>query len=139
MNNEITVNDEVFGLMTYKHRWIKKQDIQFIGNKFSVTIAAKAYSQKPISDEQRESYNFFISKEKDILDKAEQSLLVYAKAFEKSINSENDLKNFVKPKTILFNQNGTRTMLLECSWDEENGIGIDLNSSFKVDVQDAFL
>ena len=57
LNNE--VNDKVFGIMTYKHRWIKREKINFWNHSYEITIAAKAYSNKPITDEQRKSYEYF--------------------------------------------------------------------------------
>ena len=56
---DVTVMDPVFGEMTYRHRWFKNENITFWGKEFPVVIAAKAFSGKPITDEQRESYTWF--------------------------------------------------------------------------------
>lgn len=37
--------DDVFGKMTYNHRWYKIEEMEFFGKKWPVTIAAKAYSE----------------------------------------------------------------------------------------------
>ena len=49
-----------------------------------------------------------------------------------------DLSKVVKPKTLLFRQDGTAIMLLDFVLDEEHGIGIDL-ASLEIGSQDLFL
>ena len=48
MNNYI--DDPVFGHMEYRHRWFKTDEYEMFGKKWTLTVAAKAYSGKPITD-----------------------------------------------------------------------------------------
>ena len=87
LNNE--VNDKVFGIMTYKHRWIKKEKINFWNHSYELTIAAKAYSNKPITDEQRKSYEYF---KKNISTLSEET----AKKLCNYINSDSEELEYVR-------------------------------------------
>ena len=42
MNNYI--DDPVFGHMEYRHRWFKTDEYEMFGKKWTLTVAAKAYS-----------------------------------------------------------------------------------------------
>ena len=50
-------NDSVFGKMSYNHRWIKEENFLFLNKDFKVKVCAKAFNEKPITDEQRKSYS----------------------------------------------------------------------------------
>ncbi|HCW52162.1 MAG TPA: hypothetical protein DG753_00140 [Clostridium sp.] len=135
--------DAVFGEMIYKHRWIKHQVVNLLGKEWKVTIAAKAYSGKMITEEQRTSYTEFMNKEKEIQNIVADQLLSYVSSDE--LNTENevktseDLSKVVTPKTILFKQNGTTLVLFDYKFDEEHGLAVKVFPEVAVGVQDLFL
>lgn len=136
----ITIIDSAFGNMEYKHRWIKKETITFFEKKCEVTIAAKAYNEKPITDEQRKSYKKFKFEISELSEKAKSEVISYiSKNENKIILNDIELNNIIKLKTVLFIQDGTTILLCESSLDEENGIGIQLYPCLQVGPQDLFL
>ena len=147
LNNE--VNDKVFGIMTYKHRWIKKEKINFWNHSYELTIAAKAYSNKPITDEQRKSYEYFKKNISTLSEETAKKLCNYINIDieeldikginKKRVEAIEDLNNIVFPKTILFKQDGEIIILCDYIFDEENGLGIKVYPSLKIGTQDLFL
>lgn len=57
----------------------------------------------------------------------------------RKINHITDLAQIVTPKTILFKQDGTTIMLLECMWDAEAGLAVKLYPEVAIGSQDLFL
>lgn len=129
---ETKVNDAVFGSMTYKHLWEKREALSLFGKENEITVAARAYSGKPITDAQRKSYKAFIDDKASYLGKIEAALREYAAG-------KGDVASMVKPKTLVFMTDGTAVLLLDCTWDEEHGVGVQLMPDIKVGSQDIFL
>ena len=146
---ETLCNDAVFGVMQYKHRWIKRQTISVFGKEWEVTVAAKAYSGKPITKEQQDAYKRFSEKESTEIATIEKTILAYVNDNIKELSTEwvgarkisaiTDLAQVVMPKTILFKQDGTTIMLFDCVWDVESGLAVELYPEVKVGSQDLFL
>lgn len=146
---ETSCNDAVFGVMQYKHRWIKKQTISVFGKTWEVTVAAKAYSGKPITKEQQDAYKRFSENESTEITAIEKTILSYMNDNIKELSAEwvgarkisaiADLAQVVMPKTILFKQDGTTIMLLDCVWDIEAGLAVKLYPEVKIGSQDLFL
>ena len=146
---ETSCNDVVFGSMQYKHRWFKKQIISIFGKEWEVTVAAKAYSGKPITKEQQGAYREFSENEKVELAMVEKIILSYVNNNVKELSTEwvgarkinysAELAQIVTPKTILFKQDGTTLMLLECAWDIEAGLAVKLYPEVGIGSQDLFL
>lgn len=55
------------------------------------------------------------------------------------VENVSDLPEIVTPKTLLFKQDGTTILLLECAWDMENGIAVKLSPEVAVGSQNVFL
>lgn len=146
---ETSCNDVVFGVMQYKHRWIKRQTISIFGKEWEVTVAAKAYSGKPITKEQQDAYTRFAENESAEIAIVENTILAYVNDNIKELSAEwlgarkisviSDLAQVVTPKTILFKQDGTTIMLLDCAWDVETGLAVKLYPELKIGSQDLFL
>lgn len=146
---DILCNDAVFGAMQYKHRWIKKQSISMFERVWEVTVAAKAYSGKPITKEQQEAYKQFSKNEKIEIATIEKSILSFVNDNIKELSAEwigarkmnhiADLAQVVTPKTILFKQDGTTIILLDCVWDIEAGLAVKLYPEVQIGSQDLFL
>lgn len=139
--------DPVLGEMQYKHRWYKEATLLLFGIDWNITIAAKAYSGKPITDRQRVSYKQFndhISEMTDIIanllvkyinDNCEEFALYWSGA--KKISHVNELARIVKPKTLLIQQDGTTLLLFDCPWDE-HGIAVQVIPETQIGPQDMF-
>jgi len=147
--SEIRCNDAVFGEMTYKHRWFKNQEISILGQTWKVTVVAKAYSGKAITKEQQDSYIKFMENEDKYIEIIENELKIYVNnnlqelaeywASARSVENKEDLSQMVTPTTLLFKQDGTVALLLDCVWDVENGIGVKIIPEVSTGVQDLFL
>ena len=146
---EKSYKDPIFGEMIYKHRWYKKQQFMIFGTEWEVTVVAKAYSGKPITEAQQNSYSYFCKnvnemtiiiaeKLKEYINKNLQQLEEFWMDA-RAINSLNELAQVVIPKTLLFKQDGTTIMLLDCIWDEDHGIAVKLTPEIAVGSQDIFL
>lgn len=146
---EMRCNDSVFGEMCYKHRWYKKQYMNIFGKEWEITIAAKAYSGKAITENQRKNYLLFMENEKEYVKTISEELKAYVNdnfhelavywTGAKMIENIEDLSQIVIPKTLLFKPDGSVIMLLDCEWDVENGIGVKLMPELVTGVQDLFL
>lgn len=146
---EATCKDRVFGEMIYKHRWYKQQSITMFGKSWDITIAAKAYSGKPITEEQRKAYRVFSKKEKESLDLAAEQIRSYVNdnlqelsvGWDKAgrVGHTDELAQMATPRTLLFKQDGTAILLLDCIWDSEHGIAVRLFPEPAVGSQDLFL
>ena len=75
MNNYI--DDPVFGHMEYRHRWFKTDEYEMFGKKWTLTVAAKAYSGKPITDAERASYQKFQENQQETLALLSQKVTDY--------------------------------------------------------------
>ena len=143
------VNDQVFGQMKYNHRWVKQENIALWGNKHDVKIVAKAYSSKPITDAQRESYIFFKSNLAKISEETETLICKYVKdnledisiywSNAKEYHSADEFNGDVTLTTVLFNQNGDIILLCDAVWDIESGLGIKIHPQYEIGPQDLFL
>lgn len=140
--------DPVFGEMQYKHRWYKGERMAFFDRNWTITVAAKAYSGKPITDQQRESYKHFIDNHdemaaviaKQIVEYVNdncESLAVYWVGA-RAVSSAYELSQIVRPKTLLIKQDGTTMLLLDCPWDE-GGIAVQVLPDVQIGPQDMFL
>lgn len=134
--------------MTYKHRWIKNSTISLFGTEWSISVVAKAYSQKPISQQQQDSYFRFQNEMQEMSNIISETLITYInnnyetfainQAAVKRVDNVSDLPMFVKPKTLLFLQDGTLLVLFDCIWDD-HGIAVQLLPDIQVGGQDLFL
>lgn len=116
---------------------------------WEVTVAAKAYSGKPITKEQQDAYTRFTENEIAEIATIENTILAYVNDNIKELSAEwvgarkisviSDLAQVVTPKTILFKQDGTTIMLLDCAWDVEAGLAVKLYPELKIGSQDLFL
>lgn len=145
---EVTVKDEIFGEMNYKHRWFKTETLNIFGHDFPITIVAKAFSGKPITEEQRAAYKWFkenLSKNDSIMtelainyinDNCQEFASYWRGA--RMVNAASDLAQILTPRTILFSKEGGVLVLIDCPWDE-HGIAIQLKPEVDIGCQDSFL
>lgn len=146
---ETTVTDSIFGEMTYRHRWYKKDEIILFGRQWDILITAKAYSEKPITKEQRNSYQEYLNNKKEIAEMIEEQIKNYVNSNlydlasdwigARRVNYAKELAQMVIPKNFLFKQDGTAILLLDCIWDVESGIAVKVLPDIAIGNQDLFL
>lgn len=144
-----TCIDVVFGQMTYKHRWFKQQNICLFGKKWNIMVSAMAYSGEPITEEERLAYKQFMDHVLDNTTLIEKEIKMYInnnleKLSEywldaKSIENFSDLVSIVTPRSLVFKQDGTTLIMLDCVWDEEHGIAVKIYPTIEVGPQYCFL
>jgi hypothetical protein len=143
-----TYIDPVFGEMQYKHRWYKEEKIVLFDSDWMITVAAKAYSGKPITDQQRVSYKQFSDNYDEMADIIAKQIVEYINenceslaAYwigARTVSSAYELSQIVRPKTLLIKQDGTTMLLLDCPW-EEGGIAVQVLPDVQIGPQDMFL
>lgn len=145
---DVKVIDTVFGEMTYRHRWYKEITLSIFAKEWKVTLAAKAYLEKPITNEQRVSYSAFLQKKQKYIDIIEKLVMEYindnceelAETWmgARNIGSTEELNQIVVPKTLLIKQDGTTLLLLDCPWDE-HGLAVQFIPETSIGSQDSYL
>lgn len=139
--------DSVFGEMIYNHGWVKREEIQFWEQIIDFKIKVVTYEENIVLETQREDYQYF----KNNLDKlSSETLLAVEKYIEDNKddispylpdnikNTNYDVKELIKPKTILFDEEHVFGILCDCLWDE-HGIGIQILPNIEVGPQDILL
>ncbi len=147
MNNYI--DDPVFGHMEYRHRWFKTDEYEMFGKKWTLTVAAKAYSGKPITDAERASYQKFQENQQETLALLSQKVTDYINnnleelrfnwPAAKKVQDVSELSAIVMPTSLLFKQDGTTLMLFECVWDSDAGFAVQIYPDWEMGRQDLFL
>lgn len=147
--SETMCNDAVFGEMSYKHRWYKKQKLEMFGQTWEIAVVAKAYTGKPITEEQQKSYILFTDKQDEYVGIISEEIKKYVNANSQElaenwvsarmIDDIDDIAQVATPKTLLFKQDGTTIMLFDCVWDIESGIGVKIIPEVAIGSQDLFL
>lgn len=136
-----TINDKVFGEMTYDVSWEKYEVRNIFEDQIDVRIVAKAYEGQEILDIQRESYKKYVNNEELYIRKIPQIVLAYYKDIYDDIlefcympqkyNIENinadSVLDLIEVHTIYFDREGNFGYLCECGWDDDNGIAIMLS------------
>lgn len=143
-----TYIDSVFGEMQYKHRWYKETSLFLFDNEWNITVAAKAYTGKPITDQQKASYQYFNDHLSEMTDIITNQLIAYindnCEEFAqywlgaRTVSNGYELAQIVKPKTLLIKQDGTTLLMLDCPWDE-HGVAVQVIPDVQVGSQDMFL
>lgn len=140
--------DAVFGVMEYKHNWYKQETLPLWGKNWDIWVATKAYSAKPITDAQRESYLRFKSQLKDEEQIITETCIEYINSncadlaanwlTARMVNNDKELAQILTPTTLFIKQNGRTILLFDCPWDE-HGIGVELFPKIQIGSQDLFL
>lgn len=135
MSDILKIQDPVFGNMEYIHYWRKNEEINFWNRDIQVIIAAKTYRQRPITKEQRTSYQYF-EKNRKMIEKRSKAML-------EKYMMDNDVilqeENIPDLETVLFTKTGEIILLFTCKWEPEHGFAIQVYPKYKMGTQDLFL
>lgn len=137
--------DQVFGEIKYEHGWTKIEYVPFLDQMCRVEIFIKVYYGRNILDKQYDAYKYFIENHETINSKLPQVITAYINNNKKEITSNylnidnKKISDIIRPKTLLFNRDGSVVFLCDVPWDEEHGIGIQIYPEYKIDIQDNFI
>ncbi|MGB4962506.1 MAG: hypothetical protein WBO60_06255, partial [Streptococcus suis] len=95
------------------------------------------------------AYSYFMRNEKEMIDIIGEQLKCYVNEnlstlaeywiSARNVTNISELAQMVTPKTLLFKQDGSTLMLLDCVWDVESGMAVKLTPNIEVGSQDLFL
>jgi len=131
------VKDKVFGEMQYKHSWIKKDSFIFLDKAYSINVIAQAYRNDDILESQQINYTNFRNYLDEYKEEIEKKLMEYCKTI---CDATITLEECIKPKTVIFERDGSWGILFDTDCDVENGIALFvINNQIQVDREDLFL
>lgn len=124
------MNNLVFKDFTFDVGWKTEATIIFFNTSYNITIKIKAYFEKDgITVEQEKAYLEYLSKKDVIFESIKKLLNQY---------SSNAKDQFV-PKTLLFERDGSYTLLCNDKNNFDEGIAICISPKQKIISQDEYL
>ena len=131
------INDKIFGEMTYKHSWTKRDKFIFLNKEYEINIVAQAYKGDDILETQQNNFvqfQEFLNKNAETI---KEKLVKYLKEIF-DINTK--LDDILEPTSVIFERDNSWGVLFECDCDIENGLAVFIkNGEIKVGSQDDFL
>ena len=134
-----TLENAVFGKMSYDFQWEKKDNVVLFGTNITVTTVVEALPGESISKIQEDNYNKVKETDSLITDKHLGKIIDYLnKTYKKTFTNSLEILNYVKLQTLLFKQNG-KVVLLFLLPDDDLGMGIEIIPNFSIGVQDLYI
>ena len=132
------VIDSSFGEIEYKYGWIKQLAIVLWGDARNMRIKAAAFTGEEITQQQRDSYQYFLKNMDAISIRSLELANDYLKEnYEKG--EYGSAKEAISPRTILFKKDGSFGILCDFTLDEEHGLAICISPKEEVGMQDILL
>ena len=113
--------------MEYHHRWYKTDEYEMFGKRWQISVVAKAYSGKPITEAERTSCRKFQENKQATLNLLAEKVIEFINEnFDvlrfnwpaaKKIQDASELSTVLMPTSLLFKQDGTTLLLFECAWE----------------------
>ena len=146
------INDSIFGKIEYDYIWFRRSKIKFFNNEVDIMLMIAGDDDGQFEYWQYESYQALINKWNEIQETFLEPILEYYKQKRKELGYDIELnKNYpeIKSTKELLNYitlvgikvpyadiYGGRSIGIsfDCSWDEENGLGLRLNNEEVIDV-----
>lgn len=139
------IDHQAFGEMEYDYGWRKEKYVPFLNDSCKVEILVRAYSDRPILDNQREGYKYFVENHEKINSELPKLIQRYIDEYKEDIrlyypeiDNITNLSDIIKPTSLLFNRDGSVIFLCDVPWDEK-GLGIQVFPEYKIDIQDVFI
>lgn len=149
-----SINDAVFGKLSFNDVWVREIDLTFFGAMSTVELIVEGNDDnEAIFDEQRDSFR----KLSDTISEVEDEILEYyqsicddfrarfgddADARMPIIDDKANLQKLVRLTGVVFpmvrdSSEFSVGFLLECSWDPEHGVGVKIvNDKIEAGTQD---
>ena len=146
------INDSIFGKIEYDYIWFRRSKIKFFNNEVDIMLMIAGDDEGQFEDGQYEAYQALINKWNEIQETFLEPILEYYKQKRKELGYDIELnKNYTEIKSTKELLNyitlvgikvpyadiyGGRSIGIsfDCSWDEENGLGLRLNNEEVIDV-----
>lgn len=125
------IYNQTFGELIYKYSWNKIENVRLWDSLYEVNVKVEAYSDEIITKEQEDAYMNFKDNLQEISTKSLEAIKLYLNGTEFSVKQ-------IKPRTILFKQDGSYGILVDYDYDD-HGIVVIITKDYWVGVQDAFL
>jgi hypothetical protein len=140
---KVTIKDKTLGSLYYDKAWKKSIKVEINEDRYPITLIIESYDGNVITDIQRAAYKDY-KKQQDVFLKAfpRVALEYYKKHYQviakrnkipKEINynhiNQERIMQLVKPKSLLFKDNGEFGFICTCTWDLKNGLYIKLSGS----------
>lgn len=141
------MNDNIFGEVTYDVMWVTNIKFTLFGQKYEIKIGIEDEEEEGITQIQKNSYLSFINNANNVISEMENSIFEYYKRIcefepEKidskvkdklpSINDVKDMKQLVKPTKLYIPELDEKeeiSILFDCIWDFELGLGVKIVNS----------
>lgn len=131
-----SIEDKVFGVMSYKHAWKKEAMMDLWGEQYPIQVVAQAYSGEEITDIQRDQYKKYPSILQESQEQIKDEIKTYIQEF---YGQSADVKSDVTPTSVVFCRKGNWGVLFETKYDRENGLAVFFdNQQIKIGTQDDF-
>ncbi len=140
----MTIKDPIFGELEYNYIWCKYTQIQFLDKEVEISISINGEESGEFDTKQYESYNFLMDEWKNIQYRILPSILNYYQEKRKELGYDLEFNAFYPaietleelienitfvginiPHAGIFASRSIG-LAFDCTWDEENGIGINL-------------
>ena len=146
------MNDSVFGEIQYEYIWYRSSSIKFFNKEENIMLIIDGDEDGKFEDGQYEAYKLLINSWNEIQETLLDFILKYYKEKRKElgydiqvnerypeINSTIELLNYITLlgiKVPYSNTYGGRSIGIsfDCTWDQENGIGIILRDEQVIEV-----
>lgn len=146
------INDEVFGRLTFDYDWSRDEQVMFGGKERDIELFVTGEEDGEFQEGQYEAYKMLKSKWMDIQGEVLESILDYYKkqrkefGYDKEWNEDypeilttKDLLNHIILVGILVVDEDlfdgrSIGLTFDCTWDDENGLGIQLCDEHVIEV-----
>lgn len=144
--------DEVFGRLTYDYTWSKEEEVVFFGKSVKIALLIAGDEDGEFEKSQYEAYKMFKTKWDEIQERLVEAILKYYREKRQELGYDVEYNEnypelltrkelaehltLVGIKVPYGELYGGRSIgvSLDCTWDDENGIGIRLSDEKVVDV-----
>lgn len=133
----MTINDAVFGELEYNYAWFKDTNIEFCGQEAEIALMISGEQIGEFSEKQYASYKSLIQNWNKIQQDVLQPILdYYDENYDAGLNENFPLIESVEQLIDYINLAGISVpnskglegryigLTFDCTWDEENGLGL---------------
>lgn len=148
----MSINNEIFGKLEYDYIWYKDIEIEFLGKKNKIVLMIDGDEDGEFEEEQYIAYKILMKKWNGLQDILLQEILNYYNVirhelgYDIEINEEyplietiQELVKNIKLAGIVIPYSGAYDgrecgITFDCTWDDENGIGVCLVDEKVVEI-----
>lgn len=149
---KVRINDSIFGELEYDYIWSKDIIVDFLGKEVEISLMINGDEDDVFEEEQYIAYTSLMKKWSSLQEEISEEILNYYKAKRHElgydiefnqhypeIKSTKELLSYITLvgiKVPYANIYGGRSIgiTFDCTWDEENGVGLRLNDEQVIEV-----